>query len=87
MSQYVTQFSVYQNPVQNVLQLLMQLPAKQKVILQVRDLNGHVLIQQEQTGYPGRASFTVAVDRLSKGTYLIQVQSESINSTKTFVKQ
>lgn len=87
MSQYATQFSVYQNPVQNILQLVVQLPMKQKLTLQVRDMNGHVLIQQEQIGYPGRASFSVPVDRLNKGTYLIQVGSENINSTKTFIKQ
>ena len=87
MSQYGTQFSVYQNPVQNVLQLVLQLPAKQKVILRIRDMSGHVLIQQEQTGYAGRGSFAVPIERLNKGTYLIQVQSESINSTKTFIKQ
>ena len=87
MSQYATQFSIYKNPVQNTLQLVMQLPVKQKLILQVRDMSGHVLIQQEQTGYAGRGSFAVPVEHLNKGTYLIQVQSESINSTKTFVKQ
>lgn len=87
MSQYATQFNIYQNPVQNILQVVVQLPSKQKMVLQVRDMNGHVLIQQEQTGYPGRTSFPVPVDRLSKGTYLIQVRTESVNSTKTFIKQ
>ncbi|MBE7172640.1 MAG: T9SS type A sorting domain-containing protein [Williamsia sp.] len=87
MNQYATQFSVYQNPVLNTLQLVVQLPTKQKLTLQVRDMNGRVIIQQEQTGYTGRASLSVPVERLNKGTYLIQVKSESINTTKTFIKQ
>ena len=87
MSQYNAQFSVYQNPVQSVLQLVLQLPVKQKLTLQVRDMDGRVLIQQEYAGYAGRASFAVPVERLNKGTYLIQIQSQGINSTKTFIKQ
>ena len=82
-----TQFSIVQNPVRGKLQLNVQLPEAQKLTLEVRDMNGHLLLRQEEKGYTGAAVYVVGVDRLAKGTYLIHLTTGAKTSTKTFIEQ
>ncbi len=80
-------FAIIQNPVQNMLQLQVQLPAALKLMLQVKDISGHLLVSEERMGNKGSSVLSIPVGRLSGGVYFIHVQSKSINSTKTFVKR
>lgn len=81
------QFSVVQNPVRGKLQLSIQLPEAQKLTLDVRDMNGQLLLRQEENGYQGTAVYEVGVDRLAKGTYLIRLTTGTKTETKKFIKQ
>lgn len=87
MKEDATRFAVVQNPLLSTLQLSVQLPAAQKLVWQVRDINGRLLIMQEHRGHQGSSVYSVAVDHLSKGTYFVTLQTGNFSSTKTFIKQ
>lgn len=80
-------FSVIQNPVQNILGLQVQLSAALKMKLQVRDISGHLLVSEERMGSKGSSVYSISIDHLARGTYLINVQTENMNITKRFIKQ
>jgi hypothetical protein len=85
--QEVTRFAVIQNPVQSTLQLSVQLPATQKLTLQVRDMSGHLLFSERRLGSKGSSIYALPVGRLTRGTYMINVQTENVSNTITFIKQ
>ena len=76
-------FAVEQNPVQRVLQL----PPPQQLILQVRDMNSKLLLEQEQAGRKGRVVYTLPIGHLANGSYLIILQGAGLMSSRNFVKQ
>lgn len=80
-------FTVIQNPVQNTLQLKVQLPAAQQLNLQVSDISGRVLLSKEQNGTKGISMYSLSVNHLAKGTYVISMKTGNVNSTKTFLVQ
>ena len=80
-------FTIIQNPVQNMLQLQVQLPAALKLTLQVRDISGHLLVSEDRMGTKGRSVYSLSIDHLASGSYLINVQTENTSITKMFIKQ
>lgn len=80
-------FTVIQNPVQNTLQLEVQLPAAQQMTFKVSDISGRVLLSKEQKGSKGISMYSLSVNHLAKGTYVISMKIGNVNSTKTFVIQ
>ncbi len=83
---YKTTFAIIENPVRNNLQLRVQLPAPQQLTIQVRDLNGHLLLSEVRSGIEGSAVYTIVVNRLAKGSYYVNVLAQNFNETKLFVK-
>ena len=79
-------FSVIGNPVSSLLHVNLQLPARQPLTLEVSDINGHPLISEQKTGTQGSSVYSIPVDRLSGGTYIIRIRSKDVNLTKTFIK-
>ena len=86
MREDAARFTVIQNPVQGALELNVQLPVAQKLTLHVRNMNGQLLLSEERMGNKGSSLLSVPVGHLSRGVYLIHVQSKNINSIKTFVR-
>jgi hypothetical protein len=80
-------FAVMQNPVQNTLQLNVQLPAAAKLVVQVRDVHGHLMLSEEKWVSKGQTKYYLPVDRLASGTYLVSVQTGASTSTRMFIKQ
>ncbi len=80
-------FTVVQNPVQNTMQLSVQLPSARKLIMQVRNISGHLLLSKEDMGRKGSSVHFLSIGHLASGAYLINVQMGNVNSTKSFIKQ
>ena len=80
-------FAVVQNPVQNTLQLSLELPADQQFTLQIRDMNGQLVMKEERLGSKGSGVYSVPVDRLKRGAYVVQLSMKGMNGSKTFIKQ
>jgi hypothetical protein len=87
MEEAAFRFAVMQNPVQHTLQMNVQLPAAAKLVVQVRDVNGHLLLSEESWVSEGHTKHYMPVDRLSSGTYLVSVQMGASTSIKKFIKQ
>lgn len=87
MDEDAARFAVVQNPAQNILQLQVQLPAAGKLTLQIRDISGHLLINEDRMGIKGSSVYSILIGNLIKGTYLINMQTENMNVTKKFIKQ
>lgn len=85
MGKDAAHFTVVSNPVQNTLQLNLQLPSNQKFVMQVRDVNGRMLLSKVDMGRTGSSVYSLSIGHLATGTYYIQVQSESISGTKSFI--
>lgn len=81
------QFAIVQNPVQSTLQLSIQLPSNQKFTLQVRNMNGQLLMNEERLGSEGSGIYSIPVDQLKQGTYVIRVNAKEFSGTKTFIRQ
>ena len=87
MDAQVMPFSILQNPVRKILQLGLQLSSDQKFTVQVRSMGGQLLLTQEHPGKKGDNMYTLPVERLAPGNYLVSVQVNGKIVTKPFVKQ
>ncbi len=80
-------FALLRNPVQNTLNIRLQLPGTQKLTLEIRDMNGHLLLSRETEGTKGSSVYTLPVQQLASGSYLISILSGTAGGTKTFIKE
>lgn len=80
-------FTILNNPAQHEVQVSLWLSSEQKVQVQIRDAGGRVLMARLFAAGKGTNLFRLPVSSLSKGTYFVQVQSQSVNGAKAFVKQ
>lgn len=87
MDKELSYFYIIGNPVQTSLQVKIQLPKTQKLAIQVRDMKGHLLVNQEHIAREGSSLYTIPVDFLATGAYLLSVKANDLSSTKTFLKQ
>ena len=76
-----------QNPMQGTLQLGIQLASTEKLLIQVKDVSGHLLFSEEQICRQSNSVLSIPVYQLANGPYLINMQTGTFNSTKTFIKQ
>lgn len=87
MGEEAASFILLSNPVRYSMQISIQLPAAEKLRLQVRDVQGKVLLSRTHTAAKGISLLSLPVDQLPAGTYFLQVNGSNLQSTKTFVKQ
>ena len=73
---------VYPNPAKDQLKILMRNAPQQEVSIQVVDLQGKVVIQQQFTD----EAFIIPIQQLAGGTYLLQVESGGHLEQRKFVK-
>jgi hypothetical protein len=83
---YVPKLDVI-NPVINNLEIRLQLPSDQKIIVQVSVTNGQLLFEKEYLAARGSSVFLIPVTQLSRGNYIVTVQSPVLNETRSFIKQ
>jgi N-acetylneuraminic acid mutarotase len=79
-------FTIFQNLLQNTLQLNVQLPSSQKLTMQVRDVSGHLLFTKEAMGQKGSSVHVLSIGHLASGTYLLHLQTDHTSSAKTFIR-
>jgi len=81
--------NVYPNPVKNDLHLVVTAPANDKAQLVIVDLSGRIVKQQSLNIVNGDNVFTMNVNGLAAGTYIVKAIANNGHETigKTFVKQ
>lgn len=84
----VSALSIYPNPVAQELTLDFDLRNNQELTVQVVDITGRVLIQEELGAYDsGNHKVRLNVQGLARGTYQLVLSANGTVQTKTFVKQ
>lgn len=76
------EFPIYPNPASGLLHV--NLPAYEKVQVQVCDLQGRILLQAVQ---PQAAAFDLDISGLSQGNYFLEVQGNSKRQVFQFIKK
>ena len=80
-------FAVSYNQGQRAVQLHLELPEAAKLQLQIRDISGHLVWSGERLGIRGSSVYTIPVEYLARGTYLVNMKTGKESRAKTFVKQ
>lgn len=80
-------FSVFPNPVTNVLQMVFNSARDQDVILEVRDISGKAVHVQTVPVNEGNVLLPLNVNAFPDGIYIIEIQTGSERLIQKFVKQ
>ncbi|TAF46798.1 MAG: T9SS C-terminal target domain-containing protein [Sphingobacteriales bacterium] len=75
-------FSVYPNPSNTTLTLLLNSEKKQNLNYYISDTNGKKIYQKNKDNVFGVFSDTISVSNFKDGIYILNVQSEGLNSSK-----
>jgi hypothetical protein len=79
-------FTVYPNPVKDLLYAELYNVQAQKVAVQITDVAGRVISEQQVQLQAGNNVFQVNTATLSKGTYMILVNGATTKQVKQFIK-
>jgi acyl-CoA thioesterase I len=79
--------SAYPVPATDVLHIKTSLSNKTSVTITITDLTGRTLYNSTRTGDKGVNTFTVPVQQISKGMYMVRVSSTDNTNTLRFIKQ
>ncbi|MCS3795014.1 SBBP repeat-containing protein [Niastella sp. OAS944] len=75
---------VYPNPAKNILNI--ELDAHETITLQISDVTGHILYQQNKTMY-GNTNFSVNIQTLPAGNYYLIIKGKNTQKIQQFLKQ
>ncbi len=82
------QFDVFPNPVsKNVLNLSFGLKESSLINYELFDLNGTLLLSVTSKGVTGSNSYTLDLDTVKEGSYLLKLTSNTFSSSQLIVKQ
>ena len=79
--------TIYPNPVTDQLQIRYETAIAGAVQIQIMDLQGKVLLQQELSRQTGANHAQILVSQLTNGLYICRLQSGSTIETTKFLKQ
>lgn len=80
--------TVYPNPATNQVSIAINgTEALQGVSVSIIDLNGKVVFQQNQLTIASGQDASINISDLSQGIYIVNIQSDKINTNSRFVKQ
>jgi Secretion system C-terminal sorting domain len=80
--------AAYPNPATELLQVQFNTVAEETVTIQVTDLTGRIVYQQQTDAQKGYNQFPVALQQLTAGTYTLQISGgQSVAEPVRFVKQ
>lgn len=71
--------NIFPNPANDMINVSLQLPAKDQVVISITDISGRMMIERMMTLDKGNSIITMATDALAKGTYLLTVSSSGDN--------
>ncbi len=77
---------IYPNPVADVLHLKLNSTEEEKVVLEIINQNGQVLLKSNESVKKGENQLDVNVSQLSSGVYIINLHGSSERKSKTFIK-
>jgi large repetitive protein len=69
----VTYYTVYPNPVQNILTIRINAAASEKIMVEVMDMNGQRIITRSFSIAEGEQSLPLDMSRLGNGTYILKI--------------
>ncbi|MEO8415532.1 MAG: SBBP repeat-containing protein [Ginsengibacter sp.] len=81
----INSFTIYPNPVHNVLQMQLTASTNKNRVWQVQDETGRILKQQSILSYGFRQTIDVSV--LSNGIYYLVLKTDENTTVKKFIKQ
>lgn len=79
-------YDIIQNPVQNKLKLILQAACATTLKVQVKDAAGRLLIIKNTTITQGTSTYSLPVEWLSGGVYIISITNNRKIITKRFYK-
>lgn len=87
MRQYVRDWSIVPNSIQDVLNLRFTMGRFRKLKLVFTDISGHIMQYEERLFPKGSTLLTMPVCQLTAGTYYLTIYSDNQSETKTFLKK
>jgi dienelactone hydrolase len=73
------------NPVTGSLDIYVNVDRKERIQIQVFDLNGRLLKEVKKDFFPGLSNSKIDVSAFSRGTYMIRVTGETTNTNKKVI--
>ncbi|TNE82091.1 MAG: T9SS type A sorting domain-containing protein [Bacteroidetes bacterium] len=83
---HLIQTSVYPNPAQSTLNVLVSADAASDAVLNIVNVRGEVVYTQKIQTEAGLINQSLAVDALSNGVYFVQITANGFQSVQKFVK-
>lgn len=80
------QTTVYPNPAQSTLNVLVSADAASDAVLNILNVRGEVVYSQAIQTEAGLVNQTLSVDQLSSGVYFVQINANGFQSIQKFVK-
>ncbi len=82
----IVQTSLYPNPANSVLHVLVSADAASDAVLRIVNVRGEVVYTETMQTEAGLVDQTLAVDQLSSGVYFVQINGNGFQSVQKFVK-
>ncbi|MCW3107991.1 MAG: regulatory domain of in-like proprotein convertase, partial [Segetibacter sp.] len=80
------QLSIFPNPVKGTLYLQLSSTKNEQLSVQIVDMKGSVLQQQQVTVSVGNMSLSFNASKLAKGTYVLLIKGDNLIQQKEFIK-
>ena len=80
-------YRILQNPVNDELRLNFEMEKPATLRIDIRDVNGRLLIKREERFEAGLTTYGLSLGSLANGTYIVNVITANSNEAKIFVKQ
>ncbi len=80
------QLSIFPNPVKETLYVQLSAAKTEQVSIQIVDMKGRIVQQQEMKVSLGNSSLSFDASKLAKGTYVLQVKGNDLLQQKKFIK-
>jgi hypothetical protein len=78
-------FSLFPNPVNEVLQIKLPITQAQSVTIQMLDITGKVLYSKTKDAVSGDSTEKIDVKNFPKGTYFVKIHGKNVSETKKIV--
>jgi hypothetical protein len=84
----IAKISVYPNPVNDLLQIRMELKATKDMIIEIRDVLGAIVISESlQNVAAGIFNYTIDLSELAKGSYELRIMNEEGSSSQKLIRE
>jgi hypothetical protein len=81
-----SQLTIFPNPVKGTLYLQLSSAKNEKISIQIIDMKGSVLQQQEVRVSVGNMSLSFNASKLAKGNYVLLIKGDNLMQQREFIK-